>query len=221
MLMVFIVAGCAMEQPQPQEEPEQPVEPDIPMDPTGGGELTSVVPDDLPQIVATVNGDQITRDEVETLEQQNQQMQGVTATLDELVEQLISSRVLLSILEDQGYQITKDDVENYYVEMGIQPEQLKTEVENMNMDYDDFLEQSKDELAFSQYLSEIQEDLEVTQEEVEVFYEEQRMVLDQEGLTYEDVEEDLYNYILEEKSHEVLISDIEQEMHQADIEIYY
>lgn len=204
-LLMFLVVGCATQEPVMEEDlnNEQQAEENL----------------ELPEVVASVNGDQITSDEVFMLSNE-MQMYGMEPTLDELVEQLISQRLLMQTVNELDYQFTTDDVENYFVDMGVELDEIKTEVENQGLIYEEFLVDYIDELKFTQFLFEVQQNVEVTEEEMLEFYEDQKEFLD-ENLTYEDIQEEIYNFFLEQRSNEIITFLISERAEESDIQIYY
>ena len=215
MLMVFIVAGCAVDDAQEHDPGTVPGEtlglPDM-------DQTTEL--DNLPEIVATVNGEPITREEITQLDLQNQQMFGFSISVEEMVNQILSQRVLMQMVDEKNYDFNEQDVENFFIENGFEVNELRQEVEMMGMDYNQFLYDYIDELKFANYLSEIEQDITVTQQEMEEFYEEQKMFFE-EDVTYEEIQEDIYYFLLEQKTEEILITEIENRLEHSEVEFFY
>lgn len=222
MLMVFVVVGCSVEEPQDDVIPS----PGLDTTPSFPDQEVTSVTENLPELVATVNGEEITKEYVQEMEmsvQQNLMMAGMveeTIDLDELVEQTIMQRLLVQLAHDQDYGFSKNDVEEFFLQQGLTTQELQQEVNMMGLDYDEFLYYYVDELTLMQFVTDVQENVEVTTQEVQEFYNANSQMFDQ-SITYEEIEEDLYYWILEQKSNELLMVLIDEKWEQSNIEIFY
>jgi hypothetical protein len=174
---------------------------------------------DLPAIVASVNGEEITSEEIENLNFQIQAY-GMSLTVDELVDQAVRQKLLIQMADESSQDYTPEEVEAFFLGEGVSLEELKTAVESDGLDYNQFLLDYSIELKVMDFVMKIQEGVEVTEEEMLTLFEQQKPFLE-EGVTYEEIKEDIYSFILEQKSNEVLMSMIEEKMAESDIQLYY
>lgn len=213
LFLLFVLIGCANNQTDqtdvnlvtgqiPQESNQMPQE-----------------TFELPAVVASINGEDVTDQEIYAL---NTQMEanGLSLSLDELLEQILSRKILLQTANELGIEFTSKDVEAFFIEQGFSEEELRSEVEKQNLDYDEFLLNYIDELKVMELVYSLQSNVEVTEEEMKSFFEAQSALIG-ENVTYEEVEEEIYFYLLEEKSNEYIMSFIQQKFTESEIEVFY
>jgi hypothetical protein len=175
---------------------------------------------ELPEIVASVNGELITSDEIQNIASQ-MQMYGVSLSNDELIEQSIRQRLLLQLIQEQVEDFSKEEIEEVLIEQGVSLDELKLEIESQGLDYDEILnEYYANEVKLIYFISEIQNEIVVTEEEMISFFEQQSMLMEEE-LVYDEVEEEIYDTIFESKTNEILMSLIDEFMQESEIETYY
>ncbi len=163
--------------------------------------------------VATVNGEEITKEELlEMEEQEKQQMammgmdpEGAEAEqmMEEMRPEILENLVLMSLLEqkaeEEGITVDEEDVEEYYqqfVEQAGGEEMLEQQLEQAGMTEDELKEDIADQLPTELYLEEYldehidEEELEFTEEELKELYEAQQQQMEQQQqMDMEELEE--------------------------------
>lgn len=129
-------------------------------------------------VLATVNGEAITTEQVASMQKTVFQWDGVWVEASEVLEQLISQRLLFREAESRGLVPIDAEVELELITrlavLRIPLEELYTMLEDTGLTYEEFLEQRKVQLAITALLDNDVEQPEVTEEEVMEAYEEYR-----------------------------------------------
>lgn len=206
LFILFFVVGCT------QQTTNEPTVPD-----TG---VTSPEEGLLPDIIVTVNGQDIMKEDLFDLETQMQIVYGFSPSTDQIVEQLVAQVVLEQIIDTMDYDFTADDVETFFIEQGINLDEIKEELEFQNIDYDQFLIDNIPELELAQFIFEIQQSIEVTEDEMISFYEEHKDSLDEE-VTFEEVQQEIYTIFLNERTNDLLILILEDGIANSEIIYHY
>jgi parvulin-like peptidyl-prolyl isomerase len=155
-------------------------------------------------IAATVNGEEITTEEVNLLVQQQQGVISESYALERLIEQ----KILIQQARKEGYMPTNEEAENQLIiqisEQNQTLDEYKQYIERQGDSYDEKLESYKDQIALQKYLEDAvnQEKYDITDKEAEQDLQnllmEQNKTLDEykeylaeQGYSYE---EQLQNY---------------------------
>lgn len=202
--------------------------------------------DDIPDVVATVNGEDITGDEfIPVYEAQFQQMamqsqmSGEEPDEDMIREQtldgLISTELLLQHAQDQDYQASEEEIDELLTETaetgGLEStdELIETYEEQGNTE-EDLREDASNQVL----IEKVEDDLEVsepTEEELEEAYEEmeaqQEIMAEAQGgeaaeelPPFEEVRDDLEEQVTQEEQDEAMMTHIEELREDADVETH-
>ena len=173
------------------------------------------------QIVVIVNGQEITALDLNMF-QQSLLDQGYQISNEEAKEQLINQILLLQHVENEGVEVTNDEVEQFLeLELaiyGVSLEEYKQEIESYGMSYYDQLESLKLQIAINNYLeSKLGNlDFEVTEEEAQELFKMYNLQSSEE-LVYEDVEEEIYLMLEQQKQQAIIMSLIDEMRSEAEI----
>lgn len=180
--------------------------------------VTAGAPDDdeMPgdAVLATVDGEEITADEVARLQQRLLRWDEIVLEDDEALEQLIVDRVLYQEAERRGYhptlQETEREVRMALLDMGIPVEELHARLAEEGLSYMEYLEERHIQLAIAQFVDDAVEIPEITEEEAREFYDSYRQLFSQlypdlEPLPYDEVR-DTAIAVLEEQRREEAVS---------------
>lgn len=153
--------------------------------------------------VATVNNEEITKEEfleVEEQEKQQLMMMGMDPESEEaeqmmgemrpqILENLIANTVLMQRVEEEGIEVSEEDVEDQYqqyVEQVGGEEMLEQQMEQAGMTKEDFKQEIAEHLPVQIYVESYleenldEEELEFTEEELRERYEEQQQQMEQQ-----------------------------------------
>jgi hypothetical protein len=172
-------------------------------------------------VIATVNGIEITESQVIEIQEQSL-AQGMQISNEDALEQLINSELLIQEAKKQGFDFTKQEVEeNLEIQSGNSIEEIKQELEIAGESYDELIEGYISYFMIEEYLKSIVEEVEVSDEEVENYYNELKEEYNSYGEelpAFEEIKEDLKNSLEYEKQQEIIIELIEDLREQANIE---
>ena len=171
--------------------------------------------DGYPDVLAIVNGDEITKSEIEEVLLQAE-MQGAVVSVEEILEQFIMSKILLQMSEERGYEFTTDDVENMFAMQGIPLDDVRMQIEAQGMNYNEFLESQIEDLAIMQMIEDEKANIEVTEEEALELYEFEKEFLG--DMTFEELRTDIIDFIATQKAQEIVLDIAEERMLTADIQ---
>lgn len=129
-------------------------------------------------VLALVDGEEITAGDVASMQKTVFQWDGVWVEAEEVLEQLISQRLLFREAESRGYVPIDAEVELELIArlavLGIPLEELYAMLEDTGLTYEEFLEHRKVQIAITALLDNEIEQPEVTEEEVMEAYEQYR-----------------------------------------------
>ncbi len=179
------------------------------------------------EVLATVNGEEITQEDV-TMLQQSYMQQGQQLSEEDALEQLIDQKVLIQNALQDEYIPTDDEAESelktLLQQQGMTLEDYKQQLQQMGQTYEEALQSFKESIAFENYLEAALEekDYDIPDEEAEAEIEtlllQYDMTLDeliqqlsQMGMTYEEYVQDYKKGI----AREYLTDELKE---QADIE---
>ncbi len=176
-------------------------------------------------VVATVNGENITSEEVEELQQQNSQY-GQQMSEEDALDQLIDQEVLSQHYQQEEFMPTNEEVEDE-INVTLQQnnwsqEQLEQQLEQSGMTYEDYFQSVEEELARQNCLSEAVDEYGVSDEEAE---QQINMMLQQYNMTLEQLEQQLeqsgmtYEDYLDQMKQQIVQPDLTDDLREeADIE---
>lgn len=186
----------------------------------GEGEPTEVGGED--NVVLTVNGEDIYSSEVDETQQMLMQQTGQELSLGEVSRQLVLEKILVQEAEDRGLTVTVEEVEEEFetllAQQGMTLEELQADIESQGMDYQEFLEQQKDGLLFERLAQQLDIE-EVTEEEAEAAFEQQSAMMGEE-MVFEDVEDQIYQQLRQEREQQALLTLGEELYEDADIQVH-
>lgn len=193
--------------------------------------VTAGPPDDDAEpgnaVLATVNGDEITAEEVARVQQRMLRWDNVVVEKEEVLEQLIVERLLYREAIREGYeptlQETEREVRMSMADTGMQVEELHARLAEEGLSYMEYLEERQVQLAIVRFVDDAVEVPDVTEEEAREFHEGyqeffRQQYPDLEPLPYEEIRDTVIS-VLEEQTHEEAVSlFVAQLRKQADIQ---
>jgi peptidyl-prolyl cis-trans isomerase SurA len=212
MLSVILITGCStLEQ---QEDTQQNYD-DIPFG--IDSEDTSIEEHITVGVVATVNNEEITSDDVTDI-QQTFLMQGMQISEEEAIEQLINQKVLELKVKEENIVVTNEEaeviIEQQLLMQNMTLDEYKEVIESQGVSYEEELESIKDQIAIQIFLENKLEgkSFDVTEEEAKEFYEMYKLQMgENEVPSYEEIEPQIIASLEQEKQQEeidVIIQDL-------------
>ena len=174
------------------------------------------------EIIATVNGEEITQEEVFLVQQQLQQ-QGSQVNEEQALEQVITNKILLQEVAKQNYDITTQEaeaeLEQVLSSQGFSIDDLKQDLQSRGISYEATLEDFKQRVAVDRYLSENIDlnAIEVTQEEIEAFYEQVALQGGNQTPALSDIQPQIEQQIEQQKTRQLQTQFIETLIEEAEI----
>jgi len=181
-----------------------------------------------PNVVASVNGEDITKQDVEEFRTRAYLWYGQNATEEQSLEQMIAEKLLYREAE-QGYLLTREEAEQELVTrlelMGKIIEDLKAQLQEDDLSYDEYLLDVQRQLAIENYLNDTVEAPAVTEEEARAYYEDYRESFllrypDQPFPPFEQVQSEIVKLLSQEKQQEAMLILIEELEEKADVRRY-
>ena len=182
-----------------------------------------------PDILARVNGQEITKQEVQEFQRQTYLWYGQNATEEQALEQMIAEKLLYREAEWEGYLLTPEEAEQELVTwlalMGKTIEDLEAQLEEVDLSYDEYLEDFQRQLAIQSFLDEEVSVPEATEEEARAYYEDYREAFLQQYPEavippFEQAQSQIVELLSQEKQQKAIILFIEELKQKADIKIY-
>ncbi|MGM5483015.1 MAG: SurA N-terminal domain-containing protein [Nanobdellota archaeon] len=166
--------------------------------------------------VAEVNGEKIYQSEVDQVKQITQQ-QGQQADDSMIVEQLVQQELLLQEAENKGLSVTTEETEEYLKE-NLQGEMTLEDLKAQAGDqYNQLIEQQKEQVLIQKLLDEVDGNTSVSQEELEKFYESNKQMMG--NTTLEEAESQLRAMLEQQKQQQIITELVEKLEQKADIRI--
>lgn len=201
--------------------------------------------ENIPDVVAKVNGEEISKEDFEltytSMFQQiymQSQMTGEEVDEDQLkeqtIEEMVSQELLIQEANNAGIEASDDKVEETLQELvdnnGMESkEQLLEALEEQGMDEQEVMNQLKTQVKVTQLIENETGDVEPTEEELQELYDEivaqQEQMQEADGESvevpnFEEMKPDLVGYVEEQKTAEAAQNLIEKLRDDADVEIY-
>ncbi len=208
--LLLFVAGCTGGDPYTDADDEWQQE--IP-DPIG--EQTA---QELPEIVAEINGEQILREEVQEAQSQ-MQMQGAVVEPQEVLSQILTRKVLIKEAENRGYTPSTEEVEQNFESQGLTLEEVREIVEGQGVPYDEFLQMQLEELKLQGLMTQKAEQIEITEESAREFYDEQ-VQMGAELEEYDLIRDDIVAFMAQDEANTKLLELAQQLIDESDVQIY-
>jgi peptidyl-prolyl cis-trans isomerase SurA len=195
--LAFGLVACGGEEDTTQEEEPTQEEPVAAEDPEGVDhpeqEMGSMVEtEDIPDVVATVNGEDIEKEMyVTTIEQQAMQvaMQGidleseegieyVEELKDQVLDQIINSMLIADAASDEGLEATEEEIDYGMTELMTQyglesEEQLQELLQAQGVQMDEFRDDVANNVKNGKYIEQKITEIEISDEEIQAFYDEE------------------------------------------------
>ncbi|MCK0471917.1 SurA N-terminal domain-containing protein [Halalkalibacter sp. APA_J-10(15)] len=215
------------------DEPEQ-VEGDVNGD---NGEIEQDIDlgfneEDIPEVIATVNGQELDRDLYIALLQQeanNLLMQGVDMGTEEAqnymndakreyLEKLVDEELIIQVAEERGITATEEEVDAeiamYLDSMQIEETELNEMLDAQGLSMDDVREDFIDLVLRAKFIDEEISTPNITEDEIEATYEELVANTGEEAPTLDEYREDIEQYLKSQKEQEelnLIIKDLKEE----------
>jgi len=183
---------------------------------------TRIITDEV--IAASVNGVNITYDEVVSFQQAYAQ-QGQNLTEKQILEQLINAEILTQAAQQDKYipdeQEAEQQLEALLLEQNMTLEAYKQQLKSQGTSYDVQLQKYILQLTIQNYLDDVldKEDLNVTKQEAENYYQSYVNQSSGEVPSYEDIEDQIISYLKEQKRNNA-VNALVQDL-RKDAEIIY
>ncbi len=174
-------------------------------------------------VVATVNGEKITSEEVTSMQQAYEQ-QGQQISEEDALEQLINQEILSQKAQQEGFNLTDEEaeaeIEALLGQQGMTLKEYKDQLEQQGTSYEEQLQNFKEQLAIQNYQDEALEgeDFNVTEEEAENYYELYKQQDPENTPDYEDIKDQIIDYLQQQKRQEAINSLVQELREDANIE---
>ena len=209
LLVYFVAMNGEEEAQQPTIDTPQEDQMDIP---EGGDE-----------VLATVNGEEITQDDVvEIIEMVSQQ--GMQVDEEQALEEAVAITALSQRAEEEGFTVTQAEAEEEIENMlGMSPQEFQQIMEQQGLSYEDEMERLKQDIAIQNFLEDAMSDEvpEVSDEEIEQHYEEFTEMMEMQGQEVPELEEirdELEAQIQQEQTQPLQQEFLEQVVEEAEVE---
>ena len=178
-----------------------------------------------PDVLATVNGEDITKQEVQEFQTRAYLWYGQNATEEQALEQMIVETLLYREAEREGYLLTEEEAEQELVtwlaSIGRTIEDLEAQLEEVDLSYDEYLEDYPRQLAIENYLNDTVPISAVTDEEARAYYEDLVRQYPEGAIPpFEQVQSEIVNLISQERQQEAMLILIEELEEKADVRRY-
>ncbi|WP_088105292.1 SurA N-terminal domain-containing protein [Halalkalibacter urbisdiaboli] len=213
----------------PEEQPEQPSE-------------AKLNTDDIPDVIATVNGEEINKDLFVTSLQQEANMyasQGMdfssedgeellTMLKQDIVDRLVNERVLMQTVEEQGIEASEEEIDTeLQTQMQLvqieSEEQLEQALSAQNMTIEQFRSELEKHVKLNKYIEQNMDKPSVTEDELREAYDE-IVAMNPEAEeadipSFEEYKDDLESQLQDQKQQEQLQVLLEELREESEITI--
>ncbi len=177
-------------------------------------------------VVASVNGEEITASEVAAMQDLSVQ-QGQQVSEENALEQIIAREILVQEAGSSGYDLSdveaEEMLESQLLQRNSSLEEYKQNLETQGVVYEEQLGELKEQLVIQEYLAEeVGEDkYSVTKEEAKDFYEQYKAQYPEEEIpSYSESETQIIMILQQQKQQQAVGALIEELKMDADIEYY-
>lgn len=208
-VIVIIVAAILVISMANNTQPDEPG--------TNGDVLTGE------EVVATVNGEDITQAEVDSIQQQLAQSRGQQVTSDAALEQAVNQELLMQEVKEREMVPTQQEAEQQLSQVlqsqGQTLEQLKTSIEQQGQDYAAVIESYQMQIGVNNLVEEVVGPVNISDEQAMDFYDQntQMFVQGNETMPYETVEPSIKDYLQQQVTNQVMGEFIDQLRQEAEI----
>lgn len=187
---------------------------------------TSTLPEESSsnEVVVTVNGEEITAQEVSQVQQQLSSQGQQQVNQDQAVQQIITNTLLLQQTQGDVESISDKDAEAELEKVlgaqGFTTQDLKNDLEQQGLSYKETLQDFKQRIAINRYLEENVDTSSVTvsDEQVQQTYTQYEQQLGNQTPPFKQVEQDIRNQLEQEQVQQLQSQFIEQLVDEANIE---
>ncbi len=178
---------------------------------------------ELNEPVATVNGEKVTAGEVSEVEQAYLR-QGQEVSEKEAIDLIINQKLLSQKIKEEGYSVSDQEaeelIESQLTMQGQSLDELKQELDDQGISYQEQLELIKDDIAIQNYLEDElgDQEFEITDQEKDDFYQLYQEQSSEEALPFEEVEAEIIAALNQQKQQEAIGVLIEELRSAAEIE---
>ncbi len=208
LLTFFLFAGCTDQQEQTQNNVDTE---------------TDSTSNKTSSLLATVNDEEITLEEVSRM-QQTYAQQGQQLSEENALEQVIDEEVLFQKAQYEGYDLNDTEAETT-LETTLQQqnqtlETYKQYLQQQNVSYEQQLKTYKEQLSIQSYLDAALkgQDFTVTDQEAEAYYQSYEQQSSEEIPPYEDLKSQIIDYLKQQKQNEAINTLVQDLREEADIQ---
>jgi parvulin-like peptidyl-prolyl isomerase len=182
-----------------------------------------LLPGETNSVLAKVNGEDVTSNEVLGIQQSFAQ-QGLQISSEDALEQVIIQEILSQEAQQEGFSPTNEEaeliIETQLSQQGMNLDDFKQQLSQQGVSYEEQLEGVKEQVAVQDYINSQFEDesFDVTNEEANEFYEEYKAQSPEELLPFEEVEPQIVSTLQQQKQQEAIGSLVEELRLNSDIE---
>lgn len=175
-------------------------------------------------VVAKVNGEELTTKEVKQIQDSFSQ-QGQQIPEEDALDQAVSQKVLSQEAEEK-YSVTDEEantlVESQLAQQDVSLDEYKGQMEAQGVSYEEELENIKGQIAIQNYLeNELEEEtLDVSDEESKEFYETYKEQSPEDTPSYEEIEPQIVATLQQQKQQEAIGSLVEELKAEANIKYF-
>ena len=189
---------------------------------------TNVSQSGLSGVVATVNGEDIMGQEAAAIQQQLA-VSGENITTQEAVEQAVRTRLLKQEVEEKGYMLSVEEVEQRLAKQlqsqGSTIEDFKAQVSAQQRSYNETIENFRFRFSVQTYFSEVVDsNITVTEQEINQYYQQYKQQAQAQGQnvsSLEEVRDRLVENVKQQKVSQARNQHIQSLVEQATIEYKY
>jgi len=239
LLLVFVIAGCGNGEDSAEGNNEG-------SDTSEAGTQQSEAPEpdleDIPNVVAEVNGEEISKEEFETIYtsqfqqmQMQAQMSGQELDQDQLKEQvaegLIGQTLIIQEAEDRAFEASEEEInevlDTLVEQSGLESQDaLFTTLEEQGMDQEAVMDEVETQVKVDKLIAEESGDVEPTEEELQEAYDMYTQQMEQfsgdgeeevEIPSFEEMESELVAQVEAQKESETYQTLVEELQSDADI----
>jgi hypothetical protein len=182
-------------------------------------------PKSLPGIIASVNNEEISYEEILEIKRSLAQ-QGQNVSDKEIIEFIIEQKLVYQAANEEKYSVSKEEAENYIeiqlmmMEMDI--EKYKEELNKMQISFEEQIELAQKNIAIQNYFSDAidEEAISVTEEEAKEFYQMYKSYSSDDFPEFEEIEFEIYQALEQQKQQQAIKLLINELRKEADIKYY-
>lgn len=195
----------------------------------------------IPDVVAEVNGEEISKEDFEMIYTQQFQQQALQAQMsgqevneDEMKEQtadgLVGQRLIIQEANDRFSKVSEEDVDktidDVLEQSGLESkDDLMAQLDEQGIDKDEFMSEIESQVKINQLIAEEAGDFEPTEDELKEAYEQSKKQQEEAGVEeelpkFEEVKDQLKEQLTQQKEAEEVNTIVEKLRKDADITIH-